>query len=155
MTMPDDPRLQYNTDLPDWPAYVGGDVASADLWGTAPERGRAIEVVEKALGSGGIAALAPLVVDALIEAGILPQETGPGSHRFLVENLPRHELIRRCRALYAEQHEVGQILAEALGVPKGDGRYCPADEYMVLDDTPVTLADKAAKELDQLRKGKK
>ena len=143
---------ELNHDLPE---YIGGDAAPADLWGAAPERGDACAVVENAtdLWTVGHSAKVPayVIVDALIDAGLLANETGPGSHRFLTENLPRRELVRRCKALYAEQFQTAQTLAAALGLPKGDGRYCPRDEYMVIDDTPVTLAEKVAALIAELR----
>lgn len=58
--------------------YIGGDVAPADLWGRAPIRGHACRVVEDAIDAHGDmyrAVEAFRIVDALIEAGILPDET--------------------------------------------------------------------------------
>ena len=141
-------------DLHDLPDYVGGDAARADLWGIAPERGKACHIIGDVIDLHMVGHISPppphLIVDALIEAGLLADESGQGRHR--MENQPRAELIRRIQALHAEARELEQILAEALVFPHGDGRYVPADQYDIgPEHTPVTLAHMAAKELRQLR----
>lgn len=121
------------------------DLPALDRRGS--ERDRALRAVEKVLGC-----LEPLpgvgewIVDALIEAGILPDETGPG--RFLMENQSRGELIRRVKALHAEAREMEQILAGALGYLRGDGTHVPAGQFDIGDHTPITLAEGAAKAIE-------
>lgn len=143
-------------DLHDLPQYVGGDVAPADLWGTATERGKACAIVEGVIDLHMVGHVSPppayLIVDALIEAGILPDETGPG--KFRTENQSRGELIRRVRALHAEARQLEQVLAGALDFPRGDGRFVPREEFDLGEGhTPVTLAEMAAKEIARLRRG--
>lgn len=130
------------------PEYIGGDVVPADLWGSAPERGEACRVIEDAIDLHLVGNANPppafVIVDALIKAGLLADETGPGSQRFLMENRPRADLIRRVKAYQAEQREVEQILAEALNYPHCDGKFMP------VDDTAVTMAMKIRKLIHEL-----
>jgi hypothetical protein len=138
--------------------YVGGDVAPADLWGAAPERGRAIDVVADVFDLHMVGHARPpapfRIVDALIAAGLLPDETGQG--RFRMENQPRAELVRRVRALHDEAAEVMQILAalDPDRFPLGDGLYCAADRHDTADYTPVSMAMRVAALVAQLREGK-
>jgi hypothetical protein len=98
-------------DLYDQPSYTGGDVAPADLWGAAPDRGKACEVIEKVLQERwGITHVATYtIVDALIEAKLLVDETNQ-----------KDRLYRRLRELRAEgrkitytiEHEMKQLREE-------------------------------------------
>jgi hypothetical protein len=128
------------------PDYIGGDVAPADLWGAAPERGAACKVIDDTIDFYMIGHAGPppsyMIVDALIEAGLLANETGPGGERFLMENRPRADLIRRVKAYQAEQKLIEQILAEALDYPTAVGHYVEMGEREVIHDTAETLAMK-------------
>lgn len=97
--------MTVDDDLPEYAA--GGDVP-ADLWGAAPLRGRAITVIEKALGSGGISVLAHGVADALIEAGLLVDETNR-----------EDRLIRRLRALRSEGNKIAWTIGEEIRKLRG------------------------------------
>ena len=93
--------------------YVGGDVVPADLWGAAPDRGKAIQLVEDIL-KGHMSINPVVIVDTLINAGLIVDETNP-----------KDRMHRRLQALRQEarlitctiEHEMAELrkLAAAEG----------------------------------------
>ena len=85
--------------------YIGGDVAPPDLWGAAPDRGKACKIVEDILGPDGEVA-AFRIVDTLIDASLIVDETNP-----------KDRLYRRLQALRQEarlivcaiEHEMNEL----------------------------------------------
>lgn len=63
--------------LDEFPEYVGDQPFPADLWGRAPIRGRAVQVVYELMEKislTGEAISAGEIVDELIQAGCIPNE---------------------------------------------------------------------------------
>lgn len=135
---------ELNRDLPEWAEYA--DSLGLTAVGPGTERGQAIQIIAKQLRDGAVA-----IADALVNAGLLANEFGPG--RWQLENRPRADLVRRVRSYQDEANEMMRALASPMPewIREQDGQYFSIGQRLNSELTPPDMAHYVANRVAQLR----